>query len=227
MTRLTVPLLIPRQKARPTGDPGNDDRWPALCHLPQRGEAKDAAARAELVAEQAQRKLAGRQGGRRQQGLPPFSRRRPSDGFVIDRAKVEADPASTASSCYAPTPNRRPPGRSRTAIYGRGGRLQPARRYSPPPNPSQTDAGIRGHVFCTFLALVLRKELFDRLAAAVAGSNGSASSTILPTSVRSKSTGWPSGGAARRSGADHRPNLLRHRPHSAAVLPGGAVPPAA
>jgi hypothetical protein len=29
----------------------------------------------------------------------------------------------------------------------------------------ETDAGIRGHVFCTFLALVLRKELFDRLAA--------------------------------------------------------------
>src|SRR5262249_48711363 len=28
----------------------------------------------------------------------------------------------------------------------------------------KTDAGIRGHVFCTFLALVLRKELFDRLA---------------------------------------------------------------
>jgi hypothetical protein len=28
----------------------------------------------------------------------------------------------------------------------------------------KTDAGIRGHVFCTFLALVLRKELIDRLA---------------------------------------------------------------
>jgi hypothetical protein len=27
----------------------------------------------------------------------------------------------------------------------------------------KTDAGIRGHVFCTFLALVLRKELIDRL----------------------------------------------------------------
>jgi hypothetical protein len=25
----------------------------------------------------------------------------------------------------------------------------------------KTDAGIRGHVFCTFLALVLRKELID------------------------------------------------------------------
>src|ERR1700674_3586938 len=30
----------------------------------------------------------------------------------------------------------------------------------------QTDAAIRGHVFCTFLALVLRKALEDRLAAA-------------------------------------------------------------
>jgi hypothetical protein len=30
----------------------------------------------------------------------------------------------------------------------------------------QTDAAIRGHVFCSFLALVLRKALEDRLAAA-------------------------------------------------------------
>jgi hypothetical protein len=29
----------------------------------------------------------------------------------------------------------------------------------------KTDAGIRGHIFCTFLALVLCKELTDRLAA--------------------------------------------------------------
>jgi hypothetical protein len=29
----------------------------------------------------------------------------------------------------------------------------------------KTDAAIRGHVFCSFLAMVLRKELFDRLAA--------------------------------------------------------------
>jgi hypothetical protein len=28
----------------------------------------------------------------------------------------------------------------------------------------RTDAAIRGHIFCTFLALVLRKELLDRLA---------------------------------------------------------------
>ncbi len=29
----------------------------------------------------------------------------------------------------------------------------------------RTDAAIRGHIFCTFLALVLRMELMDRLAA--------------------------------------------------------------
>jgi hypothetical protein len=29
----------------------------------------------------------------------------------------------------------------------------------------RTDAAIRGHIFCTFLALVLRKELMDRLTA--------------------------------------------------------------
>jgi hypothetical protein len=29
----------------------------------------------------------------------------------------------------------------------------------------RTDAAIRGHIFCTFLALVLRKELMDRLVA--------------------------------------------------------------
>jgi len=29
----------------------------------------------------------------------------------------------------------------------------------------KTDAAIRGHIFCSFLAMVLRKELFDRLAA--------------------------------------------------------------
>jgi hypothetical protein len=33
----------------------------------------------------------------------------------------------------------------------------------------RTDAAIRGHVFCTFLALVLRKELLDRLAACGSG----------------------------------------------------------
>lgn len=45
----------------------------------------------------------------------------------------------------------------------------------------RTDAAIRGHIFCTFLALVLRKELLDRLAARGGAGrcrNGSASSTI-------------------------------------------------
>jgi hypothetical protein len=33
------------------------------------------------------------------------------------------------------------------------------------PTPPKAFSGIHGHVFCTFLALVLRKELFDRLTA--------------------------------------------------------------
>src|ERR1700731_2899770 len=76
-------------------------------------------------------------------------------------------PGSMASSCCAPTP-KSPLSRSccATAI------CWPWRTPSKPqkallatrPIFHKTDAGIRGHVFCTFLALVLRKELIDRLA---------------------------------------------------------------
>ena len=54
----------------------------------------------------------------------------------------------------------------------------------------RTDAAIRGHIFCTFLALVLRKELMDRLAARGISPcrNGSRSSMISPTSARSRSS---------------------------------------
>ena len=38
-------------------------------------------------------------------------------------------------------------------------------------------------------------------------------------------TGWPSGAATHRSGADHRPDLPRHRPHSAAGLQRKCRPP--
>jgi len=87
--------------------------------------------------------------------------------FVIDRAKVEAD--------------RRFDG---IFVLRTNTRLDPVRvmqRYkdlwmveqlfrtaksllATRPIYHQTDAAIRGHVFCSFLALVLRKELLDRLA---------------------------------------------------------------
>ena len=38
-------------------------------------------------------------------------------------------------------------------------------RCSHPPHLSQYDETIRGHIFCSFLALILREELEDRLVA--------------------------------------------------------------
>ena len=76
-------------------------------------------------------------------------------------------PASTASSCCAPT-QKSPPFRSScaTATLAVEDAFRTAKALlATRPIFHKTDAGIRGHVFCTFLALVLRKELIDRLAA--------------------------------------------------------------
>ena len=51
--------------------------------------------------------------------------------------------------------------------------------------------------------------------------NGIESHVVDPASIAVPRR--PSGAATHRSGADHRPNLPRHRPHSAAGLPGGAA----
>ena len=101
-------------------------------------------------------------------GFRRFLKTPQGDGFVIDRAKVEADARFDGLFVL----------RTNTKIAA----LQVVLRYrnllavedafktakallATRPIFHKTDAGIRGHVFCTFLALVLRKELFDRLAA--------------------------------------------------------------
>ena len=166
---LAVPLLIPRQKGetelavRETTIAG---RRYVICR--NAGEAKkDAAARAELVAG-LERKLA--QGDKAlvaNKGFRRFLKTPEGDGFVIDRAKVEADARFDGLFVL----------RTNTKIAA----LQVVLRYrnllavedafktakallATRPIFHKTDAGIRGHVFCTFLALVLRKELIDRLA---------------------------------------------------------------
>ena len=102
------------------------------------------------------------------EGFRRFLKTPQGDGFVIDRAKVEADARFDGLFVL----------RTNTKIAA----LQVVLRYrnllavedafktakallATRPIFHKTDAGIRGHVFCTFLALVLRKELFDRLAA--------------------------------------------------------------
>jgi transposase len=166
---LTVPLLIPRQKGetelaiRQTTIAG---RRYVICRNEEEAK-KDAATRAELVAG-LERKLA--QGDKAlvaNKGFRRFLKTPQGDGFVIDRAKVEADARFDGLFVL----------RTNTKIAA----LQVVLRYrnllavedafktakallATRPIFHKTDAGIRGHVFCTFLALVLRKELFDRLA---------------------------------------------------------------
>ena len=166
---LAVPLLIPRQKGetelavRETTIAG---RRYVICRNAQEAK-KDAAARAELVAG-LERKLA--QGDKAlvaNKGFRRFLKTPEGDGFVIDRAKVEADARFDGLFVL----------RTNTKIAA----LQVVLRYrnllavedafktakallATRPIFHKTDAGIRGHVFCTFLALVLRKELIDRLA---------------------------------------------------------------
>ena len=167
---LAVPLVIPRQKGetelaiRETTIAG---RRYVICRNDEEAR-KDAAARAELVAG-LERKLA--QGDKAlvaNKGFRRFLKTPAGDGFVIDRAKIEADAQFDGLFVL----------RTNTKIAA----LQVVLRYrnllavedafktakallATRPIFHKTDAGIRGHVFCTFLALVLRKELFDHLAA--------------------------------------------------------------
>ena len=166
---LAVPLLIPRQKGetelavRETTIAG---RRYVICRNAEEAK-KDAAERAELVAG-LERKLA--QGDKAlvaNKGFRRFLKTPEGDGFIIDRAKVEADARFDGLFVL----------RTNTKIAA----LQVVLRYrnllavedafktakallATRPIFHKTDAGIRGHVFCTFLALVLRKELIDRLA---------------------------------------------------------------
>ena len=76
-------------------------------------------------------------------------------------------PASTVSSCCAPTPVSalQVVLRYRNLLAVETAFKTAKALLATRPIFHKTDAGIRGHVFCTFLALVLRTELMHRLAA--------------------------------------------------------------
>jgi len=167
---VSVPLVIPRQKGetelavRETTIAG---RRYIICRNDEEAR-QDAEARAEIIAG-LERKLAkGDKALLANKGFRRFLKTPEGDGFVIDRAKVEADARFDGLFVL----------RTNTKISA----LQVVLRYrnllavedafktakallATRPIFHKTDAGIRGHVFSTFLALVLRKELMDRLAA--------------------------------------------------------------
>ena len=165
-----VPLAIPRQSGLTqleVKEVSVAGRRYILCRNEERAK-QDAQARAELIAG-LERKLA--QGDKAlvaNKGFRRFLETPPGDGFSIDRATVEADARFDGVFVL----------RTSTKLSA----LQVVLRYrnllavedafktakallATRPIFHKTDAGIRGHVFCTFLALVLRKELIDRLAA--------------------------------------------------------------
>ena len=167
---VAVPLVITRQKGETqlaVKEVTIAGRRYVICRNEEEAK-KDAEARAELIAGLERQLAHGDKALVANKGFRRFLKTPEGDGFVIDRAKVEQDARFDGLFVL----------RTNTKISA----LQVVLRYrnllavedafktakallATRPIFHKTDAGIRGHVFCTFLALVLRKELMDRLAA--------------------------------------------------------------
>jgi transposase len=169
-----VPLTIPRQKGE-TDLAVTEVKLAGRRYIVCRNEEearKDAETRAKLLAG-LQRKLAGGAKGLvGNTGYRRFLAAPDGNGFAIDPAKVEADAqfdgvfvlrTSLSMSALAVVL------RYRNLLTVEQSFLAAKALLTTRPVFHRTDAAIRGHVFCTFLALVLRKELLERLAAAGGG----------------------------------------------------------
>jgi transposase len=167
---VAVPLIIPRQKGgtelavkevKPAG------RRYIVCRNEEEAR-RDAETRAKLLAD-LERKLA--QGDKTlvaNVGYRRFLAAPEGRGFAIDPAKVEADAAF--DGLFVLRTNIKLSAlavvlRYRNLLAVEQSFLASKALLATRPVFHRTDAAIRGHIFCTFLALVLRKELLDRLAA--------------------------------------------------------------
>jgi hypothetical protein len=165
---VAVPLTIPRQKGETdlaVKDVVVAGRRYVLCRNEDQAR-KDAETRTALLAglerklTQGDKALVGNAGYRRFLADPA------GDGFTIDAAKVEAD--ARFDGLFVLRTNTRLTAlqvvlRYRNLLAVEQGFLAAKTLLATRPIFHRTDAAIRGHVFCTFLALVLRKELMDRL----------------------------------------------------------------
>jgi hypothetical protein len=167
---VAVPLVIPRQKGE-TELAIKEVKVAGRRYIVCRNEEearKDAETRGKLLVD-LQRKLAqgdkalvANAGYRRYLATPE------ERGFAIDPAKVAADAAFDGVFVLR-TSMKLPPLavvlRYRNLLAVEQSFLASKALLATRPVFHRTDAAIRGHVFCTFLALVLRKELLDRLGA--------------------------------------------------------------
>jgi hypothetical protein len=166
---VTVPLTIPRQKGESqlaVKEVKVASRRYILCRNEEEA-IKDARARQEILDGLAKKLAQSDKALIANAGFRRFLKKPAGEGFTIDPAKVEADARFDGLFVL----------RTNTKLTA----LQVVLRYrnllavedsfkttkallATRPIFHKTDAAIRGHVFVSFLALVLRKELIDRLA---------------------------------------------------------------
>ena len=174
-----VPLVVPRARGAETalevkevivGDwgPGTKPRRYVVCFNPAEAE-RDAAARAAILdslrlkLQQGDKGLVGNAGYRR--FLAP-----PREGhFEIDADRITED--ARFDGLYVLRTNSKLPALSVALAYRQLWKVEAIFRTAKStletrPIYHQSDAAIAGHLFCSFLALLLRKELDERLAAA-------------------------------------------------------------
>ena len=167
---VAVPLTIPRQKGETDlaiKDVVLCGRRYVLARNPEQAR-KDAETRTALLAglerklTQGDKALVGNAGYRRFLAEPA------GEGFTVDAAKVEAE--ARYDGLFVLRTNTKLTAlqvvlRYRNLLAVEQGFLAAKTLLATRPIFHRTDAAIRGHIFCTFLALVLRKELMDRLVA--------------------------------------------------------------
>jgi hypothetical protein len=167
---MAVPLVIPRQKGETelaVKEIKLGDRRYIICRNEEEAR-KDAETRAKLIAglqtklAQGDKSLVSNNGFRRFLAAPE------DNGFTIDPTKVEADAQFDGVFVLRTSLRLSAPAvvlRYRNLLAVEQSFLAAKALLVTRPVFHRTDAAIRGHIFCTFLALVLRKELLDRLAA--------------------------------------------------------------
>jgi hypothetical protein len=165
-----VAVPLPRQKGQTQlaiKDVSIAGRRYVLCRNEEEAK-KDAEARTTILAAlerklaQGDKALVGNAGFRRFLGSPK------GEGFTIDPAKVEAD--ARFDGLFVLRTNTKLSALQVVLRYRNLLAVEDAFKTTKAllatrPIFHKTDAAIRGHVFVSFLALLLRKELIDRLAA--------------------------------------------------------------
>jgi transposase len=167
---VAVPLTIPRQK----GDSQlaiKEVKIAARRYIVCRNEeeaAKDAKARQDILDGLARKLAQGDKALVGNAGFRRFLKEPDSGGFAIDPAKVAADERFDSLFVLRTNTRLKPIQvvlRYRNLLAVEDTFKAAKALLATRPIFHRTDAAIRGHVFCSFLALILRKELIDRLAA--------------------------------------------------------------